>query len=208
MKLIHVTRIKRNLFLVALIILSICEAEAQVSVQKWFEGREAALSITFDDGTKSHYTDLRPILNKYNIKSTFYLNTSILSDNAVENAHSGSWEEFKIMADEGHEMGSHGVNHPDLTSIQTGDSVTENTVAYELFESKKVIEQKIGNGYKCITHAYPFCTNNATVQEVVRRYYKAARTCGSMSNSASPNYLALNSQLYDWPVTRNTFFDD
>ncbi|MFH0757675.1 MAG: polysaccharide deacetylase family protein [Bacteroidota bacterium] len=202
------TKFKSRLFIFTLMILSVCETEAQMEVQKWHNGRQAALSLTYDDGTKSHYTDLRPILNKYNLKGTFYLNTSLLSDHAIENAFSGSWEEFKIMADEGHEMGSHGVNHPDLTTLPTGDSLTENTIAYELWESKKVIEEKIAEGYHCLTHAYPFCTNNTVVREFVARYYESARTCGSMNNNASPNYLALNSGIYDWPAVRNSFFDD
>ncbi len=202
------TKFKSSLFIFSLMTLSVCEAEAQMVVQKWHNGQQAALSLTYDDGTKSHYTALRPILNKYNLKGTFYLNTSLLSDHAIENAFSGSWEEFRIMADEGHEMGSHGVNHPNLTTLPSGDSLTENTIAYELWESKKVIEEKIGNGYHCLTHAYPFCTNNAVVREVVARYYESARTCGSISNSSSPNYLALNSSGYDWPAVRNSFFDD
>ncbi|MFO7670064.1 MAG: polysaccharide deacetylase family protein [Bacteroidales bacterium] len=203
-----IRKFKSILFLLPLMTLPVNEAEAQMVVQKWYDGNQAALSLTYDDGTKSHYTDLRPILNKYNLKGTFYLNTSLLSDHAIENAFSGSWEEFGIMADEGHEMGSHGVTHPNLTTLPTGDSLTENTIAYELWESKRVIEKKIGNGYHCMTHAYPFCTNNAVVREVVARYYESARACGSMSNSPSPNYLALNSSLYDWPAVRNSFFDD
>lgn len=195
-------------FICLLLVVSAGQSKAQMVVQKWSDGHLAALSLTFDDGTKSHYVDLRPILNKYNLKATFYLNTSLLSDLPIDNAHSGSWEEFKTMADEGHELGSHGVNHPDLTTLPEGDSLTENTIVYELSASKKIIEQRMGDGYHCVTHAYPFCTNNAIVREITSRYYEGARTCGSMYNASSPNYMALNSQGYSWPAVRNTFFDD
>ncbi len=196
------------LFLLAILMLSTGRANAQVTVQKWYEGRDGAFTLTFDDGTKSHYVDLRPVLNKYNLKGTFYLNTSLLSENPVENAFSGSWDEFRTMWAEGHEMGSHGVNHPDLTTLASGDSLTPNTLGYELWESRRVIEEKIGNGYRCITHAYPFCTNNTIVQEVTARYYASARTCGSLVNPATPNYYAVSCQGYDWATTRKSFFDD
>ncbi len=203
------TLVISKLLLLGFILVTGSKVKAQIAVQTWHDGHASAFSLTYDDGTKSHYTDLRPILNKYNIKASFYLNTSLLSDNTIENAHSGSWEEFKTMVYEGHEMGSHGVNHPDLTTLEMGDTVTQNTLVYELYESKRVIEEKIGNGYQCITHAYPYCINNASVQEVITRYYESARACGSsLSNSSSPNYPAINSMGYDWIDTRESFFKD
>lgn len=189
-------------------LLAITETNAQVSVTQWHEGRAGALSLNYDDGTKSHYTYLRPVLDRYNLKGSFYLNTSLLSETPVADAHSGSWEEFRLMELEGHEMGSHGVNHPDLTTLPVGDSLTLNTIAYELYESKRVIEEKIGNGYKCITHGYPFCTNNETVRQVSERYFASARSCGGLINSASPNYYALNCEVYDWASTRKSFYVD
>jgi peptidoglycan/xylan/chitin deacetylase (PgdA/CDA1 family) len=199
---------KKTLTLFAILVIPLCQAASQITVEPWYQGKDAAMSLTFDDGTKSHYTYLRPVLNQFHLKATFYLNTILLSEHPVENALSGSWDEFGTLADEGHDLGSHGVNHPDLTTLEVGDSLTQNTMAYELWESKRVIEEKMGDGYRCITHAYPFCTNNATVREVTGRYYQSARTCSSMKNPATPNYLALNSQLYSWPGVRNTFFDD
>lgn len=203
-----ITKLKSFFFVILLMVISASHSEAQMLVQKWHNGFQAALSLSYDDGTKSHYEDLRPILNKYNLKATFYLNTSLLSDFPIENAHSGSWEEFKTMAGEGHEIGSHGVNHPDLTALPMGDSITENTMVYELSESKKVIEQKIGNGYLCLTHAYPFCRNDADVRELTALYYISARSCGSLYNEPSPDYMTMNAQLYGWPTERVSFLDD
>ena len=208
MKFYSVFKPASHVLLLTVLVFARGESGAQVTVNKWHEGRTAAFSLTYDDGTKSHYTYLRPVLNKYNLKATFYLNTSLLSETPVPGAHSGSWEEFRTMYREGHEMGSHAVNHPDLTTLETGDSLTPNTMTFELFESRRMIEQKIGNAYKCITHAYPFCRNNTNVQEVTARYYQSARTCGALVNPSSPNYFAVSSQIFDWAATRNSFFDD
>lgn len=69
----------------------------------WPEGKQAALSISFDDSRVSQWENGIPILDEYGIKSTFYVMPHV-----VEN-HLDAW---KAAAASGHEIGNHTVTHP------------------------------------------------------------------------------------------------
>lgn len=69
----------------------------------WPNNKSAALSITFDDARVSQWEKGIPILDEYNLKSTFYVLPRIIENNA---------EEWKVAAANGHEIGNHTVTHP------------------------------------------------------------------------------------------------
>jgi peptidoglycan/xylan/chitin deacetylase (PgdA/CDA1 family) len=70
---------------------------------KWPDGKRAALSLSFDDGRKSQVDAGVALLDKHNVKATFYVVPS-----AVERQLDG-WK--KVVAS-GHEIGNHSLNHP------------------------------------------------------------------------------------------------
>ena len=51
--------------------LSISAQPLTVRVAPYYQGRNAALSLTFDDGLQEHYTLLRPELNRRGLRGTF-----------------------------------------------------------------------------------------------------------------------------------------
>ena len=69
----------------------------------WPENKRAALSLTFDDARWTQPINGIPILDEYNIKSTFY----VLSEGV--NLHFNAW---KAAIANGHEIGNHTMNHP------------------------------------------------------------------------------------------------
>jgi peptidoglycan/xylan/chitin deacetylase (PgdA/CDA1 family) len=71
--------------------------------QFWPENKRAALSITFDDARHTQVTKGIPILDEYNIKSTFY----VLSAGVESNR-----DAWKLVVTNGHEIGNHTVTHP------------------------------------------------------------------------------------------------
>jgi len=119
--------------------------------------------ITFDDGEKSIYEYAFPILRKYNMKAVVFLivgyvgKTNIwdLSLNGERTAHL-SWNEIIEMKNYGIEFGSHTMTHRNLTRLSLSD------LEYELFESKKILDEKIG-GCDCVS--YPF---NRLNEQVIR----------------------------------------
>ena len=46
-------------------------AQIQVSIAPYYQGRQAALSLTFDDGLMDQYTLARTELNKRGLRATF-----------------------------------------------------------------------------------------------------------------------------------------
>ncbi len=182
----------------------------QVNVKTWADGRKAAFSFSFDDALMSQYQYVRPIMNSFGFHATYYVISSALVDNPPAIWRYGLWSQFQQLYQEGNEIGDHTVTHPDLTTLPVGDINTPNTITYELYQSKQVIEQKIP-GLNIITMAYPYCTHNATVDSVAAEFYQAARSCGSYTNPADVTGnawygLAASDVQFDQP--RNTLSDD
>ncbi|MGB3587572.1 MAG: polysaccharide deacetylase family protein [Tunicatimonas sp.] len=69
----------------------------------WPDGKQVAISLSFDDARPSQVDTGVPLLDKYNAKATFYLVPS-----SVERRLS----KWKQAATAGHEMGNHSMNHP------------------------------------------------------------------------------------------------
>lgn len=96
---------------------------------------EKPVLLTFDDGYLDNYTELFPLLQKYNCKATIFVITGSLG----VNEHYMTWEQAKEMADSGLvSIQSHTVNHPEL------DTLTKNDQANEMMQSKLDILYHIG----------------------------------------------------------------
>ena len=80
-------------------------AETMIDVQfPWPERRQAAVSLTFDDGLRSQLDLAVPILNQHGICATFYLNP--------REGFEVDLLPWREVASAGHEIGNHTVTHP------------------------------------------------------------------------------------------------
>lgn len=70
---------------------------------EWPEGKKAALSLSFDDARDSQIGKGIPILDRHNVKATFYI---------VECMYEKDIDGWKAAAAGGHELGNHTVEHP------------------------------------------------------------------------------------------------
>ena len=77
---------------------------AEAFTLAWPKGKQAAVSLTYDDGLPVHYTLAGPLLERHNLRATFY--PPIYSDLRL---HPDRWRE---LATAGHELGNHTVFHP------------------------------------------------------------------------------------------------
>jgi peptidoglycan/xylan/chitin deacetylase (PgdA/CDA1 family) len=85
-----------------------------------------AAIITLDDGMLSQYTYAKPILDKYNFKTTFYIIC-----NSVDKENRMNWNNIQTLEEEGHEIGSHSMNHKKLSKL------SDEEMTYEIIESKR-----------------------------------------------------------------------
>ena len=172
----------------------------KIEVPKWFNNAKSAVALTFDDGFKGFYDYAFPVLEKYNIKGTFFVNSAnLVNKGQVLKDRYGYWEDFLQMAVAGHEIGSHSVSHANLTTL-SGVALHN-----ELANDKVVIESKIPV-QKCLTHAYPYCQNNQQVRDTASNYFLAARQCNSVANNwslTSNDWMGVNSNLLTWGTSRS-----
>lgn len=106
-----------------------------IHVARWYGNAESAFALTFDDGFKAHYDYAYPLLEKYNIHGTFYVNSNNLVSKHEKQAigRYGFKEDFLEMSKAGHEIGSHSLTHPNLAAIG------QEKLCRELEEDKRIL---------------------------------------------------------------------
>mgnify|MGYP001574249320 FL=1 len=121
--------------------------------------------LTFDDGYRDFYTDVFPILKKYQVKAVAFVVPNFLgSPNNLD-----TWMLSEIAKSGLVEIGAHTMNHSYLTGLPL------KRVKYEVMESKKYLEDKLG--IKVSSFAYPYGAFDNTIIDVVKRAgFRAAVT--------------------------------
>jgi len=142
------------------------EIHAQ-SASKTVPGDKVVI-LNFDDGRKSQYTQAKPILDKYGFKATFYAVCNYL-DNKKGYM---SWKDIQTLYKEGHDIGSHSMNHAHL------EKLSKKGVSFEVAQSKKCFED---HGINATSFAYPFNegSSDKNVINIIAKYYDLARTASS-----------------------------
>ena len=70
---------------------------------------DGLIVLTFDDGNKSDYTYVGPLLKRYGFGATFFITEGL---NFLNNkSHYVTWEEIRQLHDEGFEIGNHTRHH-------------------------------------------------------------------------------------------------
>jgi polysaccharide deacetylase family sporulation protein PdaB len=87
------------------------------------------VALTFDDGPDLEYTpQILDVLKKYNVQATFFV---------VGNRTKAHPEIVKRMVEEGHEVGSHSYNHPNLPELSPSD------FRYQLKQADEILQPLI-----------------------------------------------------------------
>ncbi len=102
---------------------------------------------TFDDGYEDSYSEALPVLDHYGIRGVFYVCPQYVGrhqrevDSSVlleEPAKFLSWEQLAEMTERGHVIGSHGMTHRELPSLD------DDELAEELHSSRAMLEERLG----------------------------------------------------------------
>ncbi len=145
----------------------------------WFEDLahledyDKPVILTFDDGYDDNYTELFPLLKKYNVKITLFV---IARDTEGAN-HKLNKEQIREMSDSGLvSVQSHGYSHDYM------DRMSREELDYELGESKRIISRITGKVPYVL--CYPTGKYNNTTLEMVPEYYNfALKMVGGMYNT-------------------------
>ena len=127
------------------------------TIAPWYKFKPSVITYSYDDGSSGHLKTAIPLMDKYNFKGSINLITSLEND----------FPAYKIAAENGHEITSHTVTHPNLSELPLEKQESE------IAESKFLIEEKIGQ--EVITLVYPYCVPGD--EDLAKKYYISGRHC-------------------------------
>ena len=123
--------------------------------------------LTFDDGFEDNYTNVFPVLKKYNFPAAIFLITGLINKEMNNSQNIPlkilNWEQIQEMHQSGLiDFQPHTVNHQEINEE-------------EIINSKKDIEERLNK--KCEYFAYPRGVYNDEVIEILKNNgFKASRT--------------------------------
>lgn len=151
------------------------------------------LVVTFDDAYRSVLTRALPILSELGLPGTVFVPTAFagaerpLAWPGIEQWLGGpheaellpmSWQELRLLAGAGWEVGSHTRTHPRLTTVD------DETLRMELTASKQDCESELGR--PCRSVAYPYGDEDERVVRAAERAgYEAAATLPARLHAAT-----------------------
>jgi peptidoglycan/xylan/chitin deacetylase (PgdA/CDA1 family) len=156
--------------------------------------------ITLDDGWKSQYEVAWPILKKFGYPFTLFIYPGFVKGGHYSGGESLTWEQLGEMRDAGVDIEGHSYSHQNLKlkpkattpkNAQFAQFKTyEEWLKYELVESKKVIEEKLG--VKVNVLAVPYGLSNQQVRDMTMKSgYEALFTVNPVVNNFATPMDAL-----------------
>lgn len=134
----------------------------------------AAVALTFDDGYKDDYTQVFPLLKKYQFPATLFVYTRYISDGS----DALTWAQLREMQSSGLvDVQCHTLSHPNLSQAKKGEDKAAylSRVNAEVEDSKRLLEEKIGRRVTML--AYPYGAYNPQVVQKTREAgYESAWT--------------------------------
>jgi peptidoglycan/xylan/chitin deacetylase (PgdA/CDA1 family) len=179
----------------------------------------AIVSIEFDDCFEETVLSVLKKLEKHNLKATFAVPANKLGLQ-IEGGKVAEEKLIKRIIKEGHEIASHTLNHSllakrnifslsnfrnllylrKLSYLLKALGKKSSTIAKDLYgeikESKELLERLV----KVISFTYPGGAYTPKIKNIVKKYYKSARTTERGFNSPRTDRFELKSMLWD----RNT----
>ncbi len=162
---------------------------------------EKSVVITIDDGWRSTYDIAFPILKKHGYPATLFVYTQLISGSGK----TLSWDQVREMSAQGLDVQCHTVSHRNLALPQGQENADQyfTTIAREIAESTRTIEQKLGK--RPTIMAYPYGDANGLAITLLKKQgYRAALTVAREANPffASPFRLGRAMIYGDFELAR------
>ena len=126
--------------------------------------QKALITFQLDHPFITQYTKAKPLFDSKGIRGSLMVNINEVG----KSKYFMTWDQLKEMHDEGWEIGSHSITHPNMKTLD------EEKIRYELSENKAILE---AHGFKNVrNYAYPYNWYNIDVVYVIADYYRSART--------------------------------
>lgn len=123
---------------------------------------EPLITVTFDDGWESIYSDGLPLLNRYGIPTTQYVLSGVFDDRNYL-----TMEQIKAMQKAGHEIGCHSIDHADMTTLNAM------MLQKQLKDCQDIFQNGLGTSVEHF--ASPYGSSNPQTIAAIRQYYRSHR---------------------------------
>ena len=117
------------------------------------KGDSKSVLLTFDDGHVSHFEHVAPVLKANHFSGIFFISAAL-----VGRRNQMDWGELRELVREGFEIGSHGLTHIPLTRL------LEDELTKEIYQSKKILEDRLGIEVKSFSVPRGFYHSRITTQ--------------------------------------------
>lgn len=161
---------KKIIIAAAAVIAAGCSASItpeDIKVAGYKDGKECAVTFSYDDGMKEHYTIVAPELEKRGFRGTFWLCCAWYQDDPQADTTHLTWSEIREMSDRGHEMSNHSWSHPDLTTLP------DDVVKDQIVKNDDAIEKH--TGIRPVTFCFPYNNHDERTVGIVMEDKIAAR---------------------------------
>ena len=130
---------------------------------------EKPVVLTFDDGHKSHYQSVFPLLKKYGYRATFFVYTDVIAEKSEKQL---TWDELREMSREGMDLQSHTKSHPYLTQVKKNEdqAMYLKRLEREIYGSKGILEEKLGRKVDLLAYPYGWFNRNIEAMAVQAGY--------------------------------------
>jgi peptidoglycan/xylan/chitin deacetylase (PgdA/CDA1 family) len=174
----------------------------------WPERCLGAVSLTFDDGLKSHLATAIPLLDEHRVRGTFYLNPPREGDVAEWRAQLAPWN---AAAQSGHEIGNHSLTHPcsENFAFKAGarglEHMTLDEIEGDVLEAERRLragipeQQDRSFAYPCYQTFVGAGGERQSYVPVIARHFVAGRALGETANDPARCDLYC---LWSHPVER------
>ena len=166
--------------------------EYDVVINRKIDKSKKMIALTFDDGPNYNTSKVIDVLNKYDIKATFF----VLGSRAINNK-----DILKKMADSGMEIGNHTYNHLLLTKYD------ENKIRSEIEDTSEVIYSATKKRPKLLRPSYGSVNNK--IKKVVDtpiiiwdidtldwKYHNSRRISSRVINKVKDGDIVLMHDIY------------
>ena len=155
-----------------------------------------SIVITADDGHKSVYTDMAPIIKKYKVPVTLFIYPS-----AISNAkYAMTWDQLReLEATKLFHVESHTYWHPNFKREKKSLSKEEyeKSVHAQLYKSKATLEKKMGHGIKYLAWPFGIYDEDLLIRAKEAGYEMAFSIDNhhakqGLNNMAQPRYMIID----------------
>lgn len=144
---------------------------------------EPLITVTFDDGWETIYTQALPILHENGVPTTQYVLSGVDKDQLYM-----SYDQVRSMQKSGHEIACHGIGHLDLTTLKQAE------LQNELSSCKLTLQKELGNNYQIREFAAPYGSNNDKTMAAIMQHYRSSRNTNGDIMADEANDLDVNTR--------------